>query len=210
MLDLKLYTHPYSRGRVVRWMLEEVGVPYDVEVKEFDGEMKTPEYLAINPMGKVPAIVHGHTVVTEVAAICTYLADQFPDKGLAPAPDSPERGTYYRWMFFIAGPFEMASTAKAFNWRIDKENQQAVGCGRIEDTFNTLEQALQNGPYICGEQFTAVDVLVASYIGWQLMQKNLEERPVFREYVDRVESRPAAIRAGELDDALVKEAPLPA
>src|SRR5690554_6509332 len=102
MAELTLYTHPYSRGRIVRWMLEEVGVPYDVQVKEYGGSIKAPDYLAINPMGKVPAIKHGSLVVTEVAAICAYLADHFSEKGLAPTLDSAERGTYYRWMFFVA------------------------------------------------------------------------------------------------------------
>lgn len=207
MDDLTLYTHPYSRGRIVRWMLEELGVDYQVELKEYGGSIKAPDYLAINPMGKVPAITHGSVVVTEVAAICAYLADQFPEKGLAPAQQSPERGAYYRWMFFVAGPVEMASTAKTYHWKIDSQNVSAVGCGLPEDTENTLELALQNGPYICGKQFTAVDVLAASYIGWQLMQKTLDDRPVFREYFERLSARPAAKRANELDDALMVEVP---
>lgn len=206
MADLTLYTHPYSRGRVARWMLEELGVDYDVEVKEYGGSIKAPEYLAINPMGKVPAIKHGKVVVTEVAAICAYLADQFPQKGLAPAPQSPARGSYYRWMLFIAGPLEIATTAKTYNWVIDANNAPVVGCGFPADTENTLALALQNGPYICGDHFTAVDVLAASYIGWQLMQKTLSERPVFREYFERLSARPAARRANELDDALMAEA----
>lgn len=206
MSELTLYTNPYSRGRIVRWMLEELGVPYDLEVKEYGDDIKSPEYLAINPMGKVPAIVHDGVVVTEVAAICSYLADRFPAKGLAPAADSPERGIYYRWLFFIAGPLEMATTAKACNWVIDEGNAQMVGCGLIDSTVSTLEQALKKGPYLCGEQFTTADLLAASYIGWGMMQKNLDERPVFKQYVERMQSRPAAIRANELDDALVKEA----
>lgn len=204
MSDLTLYTNPMSRGRVVRWMLEELGVPYQVEVLEYGPAMKSPDYLAINPMGKVPALRHGDTVVTEVAAICAYLADQFPDKQLAPALDSPVRGTYYRWLFFMAGPFEMATSAMAYGWRIDGDNAQAVGCGRIEDAINTLEQALQPGPYLCGEQFTAVDVLVSSYLWWEMMQEQLEPRPVFQAYVNRTGARPAAKRADELDNALVK------
>ena len=127
MSELTFYTHPMSRGRVVRWMLEEVGIPYTVETMDFGPDMKTPEYLAINPMGKVPAIKHGSTIVTEVAAICAYLADQFPDKKLAPPAASPERGAYYRWLFFMAGPFEMATSALAHGWKIDSTNVQAVG-----------------------------------------------------------------------------------
>ena len=204
MAKMTFYTHPWSRGRIVRWMLEEAGADYDVVVKEFGGSIKAQDYLAINPMGKVPALVDNGVVITEVAAICTYLAERFPQKNLAPALSSPERGTYLRWMFFVAGPLEMASTAKAFNWRIDAENSQSVGCGFIADTINAMESAIKNGPYICGDQFTAADVLVSSYLGWQMQQKVIEERPAFRAYVERTENRPAAIRANELDDALIK------
>ncbi len=205
MSSLTLYTNPWSRGRIIRWMLEELGISYDVKVLEFDGNIKSPEYLAINPMGKVPAIKHGDTVVTEVAAICAYLADAFPQNNLAPPVNSPERGPYYRWLFFAAGPLEMAMSAKAFEWKIDKETAKAIGCGMIEDTIDTLEQAVSKGPYICGDQFTAADVVVSSYIGWEIMQKVLEPRPAFTAYVKRTEDRPAAKRANELDDALVKQ-----
>lgn len=203
MAEMTFYTHPWSRGRIVRWMLEEVGADYDVVVKEFGSSIKAPDYLAINPMGKVPALQHGDVVITEVVAICAYLADRFPHKGLAPAPDSYERGTYYRWMMFIAGPLEMATSARAFGWKIDASNAAAAGCGQIEDTVNTIELALKNGPYICGDTFTTVDLLAASYIGWEMQQKILEPRPVFEEYVGRLQNRPAAARANELDDALI-------
>lgn len=203
MAELVLYTHPYSRGRVVRWMLEELGVDYAVEVKEFGGSIKHPDYLAINPMGKVPAIVHGDAVVTEVGAICTYLADRFPAQGLAPALDDPLRGAYLRWMFFMVGPFEMATSSIAYGWKIDADNAPALSCGFPDNTIEALASALQRGPYICGEQFTAADVLISSYIGWEIMQKHLPERPIFVDYVQRMEARPAAQRANELDDALV-------
>jgi glutathione S-transferase len=207
MTDLTLYTHPFSRGRVVRWMLEELQVPYNVEVKEFGTSMKAPDYLAINPMGKVPAIKHGDTIVTEVCAICAYLADRFPEKGLAPASGSPERGSYYRWLFFMAGPFEMAGSARTFNWKLDKDTALAAGCGMLEDSVNALEQATANAsPYLCGEQFTAADLVVASYLGWQIGQKSIEDRPAFRQYLDRIATRPAGIRAGQLDDALMNVA----
>lgn len=204
MSEITFYTHPMSRGRVVRWMLEEIGVPYTVETMQFGPEMKTPEYLAINPMGKVPAIKHGNTVVTEVAAICAYLADQFPEKNLAPPPHSMERGPYYRWLFFMAGPFEMATSALAYGWKIDSSNAQAVGCGRVEDSVNTLEKVLGQNPYICGGHFTAADVLVSSYLWWETMQKNIPLNEVFQDYIKRTESRPAAQRANELDDALAE------
>ena len=204
MSELTLYTHPMSRGRVVRWMLEEVGIPYTVETMEFGQDIKAPEYLAINPMGKVPAIKHGNTIVTEVAAICAYLADQFPDKKLAPPAASPERGDYYRWLFFMAGPFEMATSALAYGWKIDSSNAQSVGCGHVENSINTLEKVLGRTPYICGDTFSAADVLVSSYLWWETMQKNIPPNRVFQEYIQRTESRPAAKRANELDDALLE------
>ena len=204
MSELTFYTHPMSRGRVVRWMLEEVGIPYTVETMDFGPDMKTPEYLAINPMGKVPAIKHDGTIVTEVAAICAYLADQFPDRKLAPPSGSAERGAYYRWLFFMAGPFEMATSALAHGWKIDSSNAQSVGCGHVENSINTLEKVLGRTPYICGDTFSAADVLVSSYLWWETMQKNIPPNKVFQEYIQRTESRPAAKRANELDDALVE------
>lgn len=204
MKKITLYSNPHSRGRIARWMLEEVGAVYDLEVMAFDSSIKSPAYLAINPMGKVPALKHGDTVITEVVAICTYLADQFPEKNLAPALSDAKRGSYYRWLFFVAGPLEMATTAIAYKWAIDETNAQSVGCGYVSDTINTLEMALKNSPYICGENFTAADVVLASYLGWGIMQKQIEARPVFTDYVARCEARPAAVRANQLDDALVK------
>ncbi|SNY44987.1 glutathione S-transferase [Arsukibacterium tuosuense] len=203
MPQLTLYTNPNSRGRIIRWLLEELNVPYTVKVLEYGAEIKSAEFLALNPLGKVPVITHGDLVVTETAAICAYLADYFADKQLAPATDSPKRGTYYRWLFFAAGPMEMATTAKAYDWRIDDENVQAVGCGFYQDMLNTLETALNNGPYICGEQFTAADVYVGSHIGWGIQFKTVEERPAFTAYVQRLYAREAAMRANQLDDALL-------
>lgn len=203
MEKLTFYTNPMSRGRIVRWMLEETGAAYDTAIMNYGGNIKSPDYLAINPMGKVPAIKHGGTVVTEVIGICAYLADLFPDQHLAPSISSPQRGSYYRWLFFAAGPLEMAMTATSYNWDINETNVQSVGCGYISDTVNTLELALSKSPYVCGEQFTAADLVLSSYIGWAILQKNLEPRPVFVDYVSRCEARPAAIRANQLDDALM-------
>ena len=203
MKPLTLYTNPNSRGRIVRWLLEELNVPYEIKVLQYGDEIKAADYLALNSMGKVPAITHGEVVVTETAAICAYLADQFADRQLAPALDSAERGTYYRWLFFAAGPLEMATSAKAFNWRLDADNAQSVGCGLYQDTLNTLESALTQSLYICGQQFTAADVYVGSHIHWGLMFNTLESRPAFTEYVQRLQARKAAIRANELDDALL-------
>lgn len=209
MDTLKLYTNPFSRGRVVRWMLEELEVPYDVEVMEFDGNIKSPAYLAINPMGKVPSLVHqcqGQTViVTETVAICAYLADLYPDRDLAPPPQSTARAAYYRWLFFSAGPLEMVMTAEAFGWKIDNKMAAMAGCGRVLDVINTLEGALSEKPYLCGESFTAADLVLGSYMGWELSQNRLEPRPAFTEYVERLQSRPAAKRADELDNALMAQ-----
>ena len=206
MKELTLYTNPMSRGRIVRWMLEELNLSYNVTVLQYGPELKSADFLALNPMGKVPVIKHGDVVVTECAAICAYLADQFADRQLAPALNSPERGTYYRWLFFAAGPLEMVTSAKAFNWRIDADNAQSVGCGLYQDALNTLETALSKGPYLCGEQFTAADVYLGSHIQWGMMFETLEKRPAFSAYVQRLQTREAAIRATELDDALLTTA----
>jgi glutathione S-transferase len=198
---LTFYTNPMSRGRVARWMLEEVGEPYETVVLDYGTTMKGEEYLAINPMGKVPAIKHGDAIVTETAAVCAYLADAFPEKQLS--PPLSDRAAYYRWLFFTAGPYEAAVTNKALEVSFPDEKKGFVGYGSFEEAVATLEGALANGPYICGEQFTAADVYIGSQIGWGLMFKSIPERPAFVEYSKRLQSRPAAARARELDDALV-------
>ena len=199
MPSLTFYTNPMSRGRIARWMLEEVGEPYDTVLLDYGTTMKGADYLAVNPMGKVPAIRHGDTVVTEAAAICAYLADAFPAAGLAPPPGDQRRGPYYRWMFFAAGPVEAAVTNKSQGFESDKK--QMLGYGSFEDTMSALERAISRGPYICGDQFTAADVYVGSQIGWGLMFGTIDERPGFKDYVGRLHARPAARRANELDDA---------
>ncbi|MFO7285281.1 MAG: glutathione S-transferase family protein [Gammaproteobacteria bacterium] len=187
------YTNPMSRGQVAHWMLEEVGAPYQTKILDFEKrEHKSPEYLAINPMGKVPAIVDRGVVVTEVPAICAYLADAFPEAGLAPDRDDPLRGTYYRWLFFAAGCLEAAVIDKAFARPAVKES--VVGYGTYENTLNALESALTPGPYLLGERFSAADVYVGAQIRWGLMQKTIERRPVFEAYVARLEARPVLAR----------------
>jgi glutathione S-transferase len=208
---LTFYTNPMSRGRIVRWMLEEVGHPYETVVLEYGTSMKAPDYLAINPMGKVPAIRHGETIVTEAAAICAFLADMFPDRGLAPPPGNAKRGTYYRWLFFAAGPVEAAITAKSLGLLAPEDKKAMAGYGSFEDTVNCLETAVASGDYICGDQFTAADVYVGSQIGWGMMFGSIDKRPAFTDYVGRLQARPAALRARELDDALMpKPEPQPA
>ncbi|MFC4174259.1 glutathione S-transferase family protein [Microvirga sp. GCM10011540] len=203
--EIVFYTNPMSRGRVVRWMLEEVGRPYRTELLGFATSMKDPAYLAINPMGKVPAIVHGGTVVTEGAAICAYLADAFPEAGLAPAPGDPRRGPYYRWMFFAAGPLEAALTNRSLGFEVPAERKRMMGYGSVEDAVNTLDYAVTQSEFIAGDRFTAADVYVGSHIGWAMMFGTLEKRPSFEAYWNRISSRPAAIRAREIDDALVAQ-----
>jgi glutathione S-transferase len=203
--ELVFYTNPMSRGRIVRWMLEELGQPYRTEILDYGTTMKAPAYLAINPMGKVPALRHGDTVVTEVAAICCYLADAFPDAGLVPPPGDRERGPYYRWLFFAAGPLEAAATNKGLGVEVPADRKAMVGYGSLADVMAALEGALAEGPYLLGSRFTAADVYVGSHIGWGMQFGTLEKRPAFERYAERVNARPAAIRARAIDDALVAE-----
>jgi glutathione S-transferase len=191
---ITFYTHPMSRGRTVHWLLDELKAPYEAKVVDLEkGEQKTPQYLAVNPMGKVPAIVHRGVVVTETAAICVYLADAFPKAGLAPALDDPQRGTYLRWFFFGSGCFEPAVVDKMFQ-RPPVERTGAIGYGTYERTLAALETGLKPGPYILGERFSAVDVFVASQIHFALMTKAIESRPVFQQYAERCTARPAMQR----------------
>ena len=152
-------------------------------------------------MGKVPALRDGDTVVTEATAICAYLADRFPDKGLAPPPGSAARAAYFRWMFFTAGPLEMATTAKALGWAVPEGRSAMVGFGSYAQTMDALETALQPGPHVCGELFTAADVVLGSALMWGLMFGTVGKRPVFEAYVTRLQQRPALQRANALNEA---------
>lgn len=193
---ITFYTNPMSRGQIVHWMLEEAGAPYEMKILDFDKrEHKSPEYLAINPMGKVPAIVHRGVIVTEVAAICAYVADAFPGAGLAPALGDAARGMYYRWLFFGAGCVEPAVVDKAFS-RPPIERTGAVGYGTYEDTMNALESALTPGPFILGDRFSAADVYVGAQIVWGMRMETLEPRPAFEAYAARCAGRPAFERTG--------------
>lgn len=201
--EIVFYTNPMSRGRIVRWMLEEVGQPYRTQVLEYGTTMKSPDYLAINPMGKVPAVTWRGVTITECAAICTWLADAFPQPGLAPALDDPIRGTYLRWMFFAAGPMEAAVTAKSLGLLAPEDKQAMAGYGTFDHVMEALERAVSEGDFICGDRFTAADVYVGSQIQWGLMFKSLPDRPAFVDYAARTAARPAAVRANALDDALM-------
>ncbi len=199
--ELVFYTNPQSRGRIIRWMLEEVGQPYKTEVLDYASTMKGSAYLAINPMGKVPALRHGDAVVTETAAICAYLADAFPQAKLAPPPTDRLRAPYYRWMFFAAGPVEAAISNKALNFVVPPGRERMMGYGTYEQTMDALEGAVSKGKYILGDEFSAADVYVGSAIGFGLMFGTIEKRPAFEQYWQRLSTRPACSRAKELDDA---------
>jgi glutathione S-transferase len=203
--ELVFYTNPQSRGRIVRWMLEEVGQPYKTEVMDYASTMKAPAYLAVNPMGKVPALRHGDAVVTETAAICAYLADAFPQAKLAPPSGDRLRAPYYRWMFFAAGPVEAATSNKALNFVVPPERERMIGYGTFAQTMNALESAVSNDKYILGDNFSAADVYVGSAIGFGLMFGTLEKRQAFEQYWQRLSARPACSRAKELDDTLVAQ-----
>lgn len=201
-MALTFYTNPMSRGRIVRWMLEELGVEYETVILGYADSMKADAYLAVNPMGKVPAIVHDGKVVTECAAICTYLAETFPQAGLAPT--AAERADYYRWMFFAAGPVEAAVTNRSLGVVPTAEQQRMVGYGSYEKVTEVFSSAVTARPYFTGERFTAVDVYAGSQIVWGLQFGSMPKLPVFEAYAARLTSREAYKRAAAIDDALIK------
>ncbi|HQN52489.1 MAG TPA: glutathione S-transferase family protein, partial [Phenylobacterium sp.] len=201
--DLVLYTHPMSRGRVARWLLEEIGQPYRAELLEYGTTMKGADYLAINPMSKVPALRHGDTIVTESAAICAYLADAFPQAGLAPDPTSPARGAYYRWLFFAAAPMENAMVTRNFGLNTTGDQQRMAGWGSYDLAVDTLEKAVAGREFLAGDRFSAADLYVAGLLGWGLSTGGLPPRQAFQDFAGRHASRPAAVRARELDDKLL-------
>ena len=202
MADLIFYTNPQSRGRMVRWMLEEIGEPYETEAVPYD-QIKSERYLAVNPMGKVPAIRHGDRTVTECAAICAYLADVFPQAGLAPRDD--EKADYYRWLFYAAGPVEAAVSNKAMGWEPTPERERMFGYGNFDKVVAVLDEMLSLRDYVCGDRFTAADVYVGSQIMFPLQFGMLPERDSFLAYRDRLQTREAYRRATALDDRQAAE-----
>ncbi|HEY0102148.1 MAG TPA: glutathione S-transferase family protein [Brevundimonas sp.] len=205
--EIVFFTNPMSRGRIVRWMLEEVGQPYRTVVLDYGTTMKGPEYLAVNPMGKVPAITCRGVTVTEGAAICTFLADAFPEAGLAPGLEDPTRGPYLRWMFFGAGPLEAAVTARSLGLLAPADKAAMAGYGTYDDVVDALDGFVaQSDPWLLGERFTALDVYLGSQIAWGLQFKTLPERDSFTAYAARLAGREAAARARGLDDALIAAA----
>jgi predicted DNA-binding transcriptional regulator YafY/glutathione S-transferase len=202
--ELIFYTNPRSRGGIVHWMLEEIGCPYRAEVKEYGTTMKAPEYLAINPMGKVPAIKHGETVVTETPAILAYLADAFPEAGLAPAP--AERGEYYRWLFFAAGCVEAAMSNHSVGWDpATPETQGRFGYGSYALVLDTLAAAVKGKTYIAGDRFSAADIYIGSMLHYGMLFGMIEKRPEFEAYCADLTSRPAGVRAREKAEKLASQ-----
>ncbi|WP_033925514.1 glutathione S-transferase family protein [Sphingomonas sp. 35-24ZXX] len=204
MSSLIFYTNPMSRGQIARWALEEAGAAYEQRIVEYGPDMKGEAYRAVNPMGKVPAIVHDGRVVTECAAICAYLADAFPETGLAPLPG--ERADYYRWMFFGAGPLEQAITNRSMGWEGPEDKQAMLGYGHFDLVVDALAGWLDSRDYICGDRFTAADVYVGAQVDWGLMFGTLPDRPAFSAYAERLRARPAYIRAKAIDNELIAAA----
>ena len=205
MAELTFYTNPMSRGQIARWMLEEVGADYDTVLLDYASTMKGADYLAINPMGKVPAIVHKGAVVTEGAAICAYLAEAYPDAGLAPADDA-ERAAYYRWLFFAAGPIEAAVTNRSLGVEPTEQQQRMAGYGTYDTVVEVLDRAVGGRSYVCGDRFTAADVYFGSQIIWGTQFKTLPARDSFKAYADRLTARPAYQKAKKIDGDLIAAA----
>jgi glutathione S-transferase len=197
-MALTLYTNPMSRGRIARWMLEEIGQPYETVVVDYGPAMHSADYLAINPMGKVPSLVHDGRVITECAAICAYLADAFPKAGLVPK----DRSSYYRWLFFAAGPLEAAVTNKALGLEAPAERQQMVGYGNYDLACKALDFAVSQTPFIAGDSFSAADVYVGSQVGWGLQFGTLPTTEALTRYWARIKDRPARLKADAIDNAL--------
>ena len=204
MSELIFYTNPMSRGQIARWMLEELGAPYEQRIVQYGPEMKGLDYRAINPMGKVPAIVHDGKVVTECAAICAYLAEAFPEAGLAPTAE--ERADYYRWMFFGAGPLEQAIINHAMKWESPEDKQAMLGYGSYELAVETLAGWLADRDYVCGDRFTAADVYVGAQVDWGQAFGTLPPHPVFAAYAERLRARPAYQRGKAIDNELIAKA----
>ena len=199
---LTFYTNPQSRGRIARWMLEELGQPYETRVLEYCTSMKAPEYLAVNPMGKVPAVVHDGKVITENAAICTYLAMTFPEAGLM----AEDKAAYFRWMFFAAGPLEQAVVNTSFGWLTrNPQEKRRAGYGDLDDVVHALGGHLKGNDYIADGRFTAADVYVGSQIGWGMRFGTIPANDVLAAYWARLKDRPALAAANAKDDALIAE-----
>jgi glutathione S-transferase len=203
---IKLYWSPRSRSFSAIWLMEESELPYERVLTDIStGAQKAPEYLAVNPMGKVPALKHGDTVITEAAAICCYLADAFPQAGLSVPIGDPRRGTYLKWLFFGPSCVEPAVTDKAFK-RAEAPPRGTLGYGDYDTVMSVLADGVRAGPYLLGEHFTAADVVIGSGLRWGMAFKLIPERPEFVAYTARLAARPALKRA-QAKDAELTAAP---
>ncbi|MFL1512773.1 glutathione S-transferase family protein [Pseudomonas prosekii] len=221
-MTMTFYTNPNSRGRMVRWMLEEIGCAYETVVMDYQptsqadrwggaalavpmvadaDDLRVSFFRDVNPIGKIPALVHNGQTITETAAICAYLADAFPEAGLAPV--AAKRAAYYRWMFFAAGPLEQAVTNHRAGFNPEPDQEFFFGYGSYERTVDQLERAVLAQPFIAGERFTAADVYVGSHIGWGLGLGTLPPRAAFLAYAKKLTSRDAYKRAVAKDEALL-------
>jgi glutathione S-transferase len=202
MARLTLYHAAPSRSSIVHWMLEELGEPYDIRLLSLKrGDNRASDYLAVNPMGKVPALCHGDVVITEAAAICAYLADEFPQRRLNVAVGDPRRGVYLKWLFFGPSCLEPAALDRAFPRKEDAP-RPALGYGDYDTVLDVVANAVGQGPYLMGEHFTAADVVIGSGLRWGMAFKLLPERPEFVAYADRLAQRPALARAEAKDREL--------
>ncbi|MFO0684689.1 MAG: glutathione S-transferase family protein [Sandaracinus sp.] len=202
-MSIVLHHHPHSRASNVVWMLEEVGVPYELRFVDMRaGAHKAPELVALNPMGKLPVLVDGDVVVTESAAIALYLADRYAYGTLAPKVDDPARGTYLRWSFFAPSVIEPGSMAKAAGWGF-KPGQ--AGWGTHEAMLAAIESAIGAGPFLLGERFTMADVVFGGTVRYMLTFGMLDPRPAFTAYAERLAARPALQRSQARNQAVLKE-----
>jgi glutathione S-transferase len=198
---ITLFHAPYSRSGAVRILLEELGVPYELQVVNLKaGDTRAPRFLELNPMGKVPAVLHGDVLVTEQVAIMTYLADLFPQAGLAPAFDHPLRGPYLRWMAFHGACFEPAMVDLALKREPGPPSMSPYG--DYDTMLATLTRQLRAGPYLSGERFSAADILWAYALGWTTAFKLVPELPEVMDYIARLNARPAFQRVTALDAEL--------
>ena len=204
MAELVCYTNPMSRGQIVRWMLEEVGEPFETVLLDYATTMKQEPYRSINPMGKVPAIEHRGKVVTECAAICAYLADVFPEADLAPREE--ENADYHRRLFFAAGPVEQAVTNNYCGFTPSDEQRRMVGYDTYDTVVDVLDGLLSDGrSYICGDRFTAADVYAGSQIMWGTQFGTLPRKDSFMAYAERLSAREPYSHAKQIDQALIAE-----
>jgi glutathione S-transferase len=202
--QVTFFHSPNSRSAGTRILLEELNADYKLHVLNLKaGEQRAPEYLAINPMGKVPAILHGDALVTEQPAVYLYLADLYPEAGLAPAVGDPLRGPYLRWMVYYGSCFEPALMDRA--QKHEPAPPSSCPYGDYDTVMKTITDQLGQGPYLLGERFTAADVLWGTALAWTRMFKLVPELPVLKAYAERVASRPAAVRAREKDQELAAQ-----